>query len=57
MERTNLPFRGSGTEFALIEIQRDKDEDKQVTITATITKGDESVTKDFVITLKRARLP
>lgn len=51
--KDDLAVSGSGTEFALIEIQRDKNEDKKVTITATITKGDASVTKDFDITLKQ----
>ena len=43
----------SGSEFVLVEIQRDKDADKQVTITATITRGDASATRDFVLTLKK----
>ncbi len=45
--------KGSGAEYVLIEIQRDADEDKQITLTATITKGDAAVTKDFVLTLKK----
>ncbi len=49
----DLVTSSSGTEFAIIEIYRDKDEDKQVTITATITKGDASVNKEFVLTLKK----
>lgn len=49
----DIAISGSGTEFALIEIYRDSEEDKQVTITATITKGEASVTKDFVLMLKK----
>ena len=43
----------SGSEYVLVEIQRDKNADKQVTITATITKGEALATRDFVLTLKQ----
>ena len=49
----DISISGSGSEFALIEVYRDSTQDKQVTLTATITKGEASVKKDFVLTLKQ----
>ena len=49
----NIDVSSSGSEFALVEIYRDSQEDKQVTLTATITKGSASVTKEFKLTLKQ----
>ncbi|MDE7440383.1 MAG: right-handed parallel beta-helix repeat-containing protein [Clostridia bacterium] len=43
----------SGSKFAVIEIQRDPSEDKEVTLTATITHGDASVTQDYKLILKK----
>lgn len=49
----DIAVSSSGTEFALIEVYRDSKVDKQVKITATITKGSASVTKEFTLTLKQ----
>ena len=47
-----IDVSGSGSEFAIIQVWRAKDEDKHVKITATITKGEASVTKEFDLILK-----
>ena len=51
--KNDVVVSSSGTESALIEVQRDPDEDKQVTLTATIKKGEASAVKEFKITLKK----
>lgn len=52
-EEDDIAISGSGTEFALIEVYRSRGVDRPVTITATISKGDVSVTKDFHLILKQ----
>lgn len=49
----DLSISGSGTEFALIEVYRSRGVDRKVTVTATITKGDANVSKDFHLVLKK----
>ena len=51
--KDDIEVSGSGSEYALVEVYRDSTEDKVVTLTATITKGEVSATKEFVLTLKQ----
>ena len=52
-EPEEVEVSSSGSEYVLVEVWRDQTADKQVTLTATITKGEASVTRDFVLTLKK----
>ena len=52
-EPEEVEVSSSGSEYVWIEVWRDETADKQVTLTATITKGEASVTKEFVLTLKK----
>ena len=52
-DEEEIEISSSGSEYALIEVWRDQTADKQVTLTATITKGEASATKEFVLTLKQ----
>ena len=49
----DLVVSSSGSEYAVIEIYRDSKEDKQVKLTATITYGSATVTKEFDLILKQ----
>ncbi len=51
--KDDISISSSGTEFALIEIYRSRGIDRPVSITATITKGNASVTKTFNLILKK----
>ena len=49
----DIEISGSGSEYALVEVWRPQDEDKQVTLTATVTNEGASETVSFKLTLKR----
>ena len=52
-KKEEVEVSSSGSEYVWIEVWRAKDEDKHITLTATITKGDAEATKVFNLTLKK----
>ena len=52
-DRDDVDVSSSGSEFIWVVVQRDPYEDKVVKLTATITSGSVSLTRDYYLTLKQ----